>query len=262
MKNKITKAFFLTVILAILGACTNDELTPYYDQRKREIGKVAIHGYNALNDSIQMTVNGKLIEIGKDKNNTAFVKKIEKDYDFVFFNDEVKTLVITNKKTSQILGTYLFTNQTPSSSLYFYSKEDLYIDDVSFLKPGILTQTGTAGFKFLFPSLNKYSGSSYKGTLDGIITKSNGQVLGTVKNISKDAPSDFIEFPFSTPAAIKMELVKHGTKESYITGQKVIVALTMTNNKSKQIILEEKQDANGKFSGVEGVINLADFFTF
>ncbi|WP_291286643.1 hypothetical protein [Flavobacterium sp.] len=262
MKNKIAKAFFLSVVLALLGACANDELTPYYDQRKREIGKIVIHGYNALSDSIQMTVNGKLIEIGNEKNNTAFVKKIEKEHDFVFFNDEVKTLVITNKKTSQILGTYLFTNRTPVSSLYFYAKENLWIDDVSFLKPGTLSQTGYAGFKFIFPSLNKYSGSTYKGALDGIITKSNGQVLGIVKNISKDAPSDFIEFPFSTPAAIKMELVKHDTKESYITGQKVIVAMTMTNNKSKLIILEEEQDVNGKFSGVGGVINLADYFTF
>jgi hypothetical protein len=262
MKYSIAKVFFFSVILTVFGACASDELTPYYDQRTQEPGKVVIQGYNAMIDSVQIAVNGKIVEIGKGKNNTAFVKKIEKNYEFVFFENEVKTFVITNKRTKVILGTYQFTTQEPNSSLYFYVKEDLWLDSAEFLKPGTLSQSGYAGFKFIFPSVNKYSAAGYTGSLDGIITKNNGQLLGVAENINKSTPGSFIEFPYSTPTGIKMELVKHGTTESYIPGKKVIVSLTMTNNKSKYIVLEEKQDLNGAFSGVEGVINLADYFSF
>lgn len=263
MKNSIAKVFFFSVMLAVLGACANDELTPYFDQRIQEPGKVVINGYNALNDSVQIAVNGKFVEIGDDKkNNTAFVKKIEKKYEFVFYENETKTLVITNKKTKEILGTYQFTTQEPSSSLYFYANEDVWIDNPEFLKPGTLSQSGYAGFKFIFPSINKYSAAGYTGLLDGIIRKNNGQLLGVVENINKNTPSNFIEFPYSTPTGIKMELVKHGTTESYIPGQTVIVSLSMTNNRSKYIVLEEKPDVNGAVSGVEGLINLADYFSF
>lgn len=263
MKYSIAKTFFFSFILAVLGACSSDNLTPLNDQRIQEPGTVVIRGYNALNDSIQIAVNGKFVKIGTEKNNTAFVKKIEKNYEFVFYENEVKTFVITNKRTNQILASYRFTTEAPSSSLYFYAKEDLWIDDPSYLKPGTLSQTGRTGYKFIFPSMNKYSNSGYTGSLDGIITKSNnGQVLGIVENINKNTPSTFVEFLYSTPVAIKMELVKHGTTESYVAGQKVIVSMSMTNNKSKVIVLDEKQDVNGTFSGVEGVINLADYFTF
>ena len=262
MKYSIARVFFFFLILAVLGACANDELTPYYDQRTQKPGKVSIHGYNALNDSIQIAVNGKFVEIGKEKNNTAFVKKIEKDYEFVFYENEIKKFVITNKKTKQIIATYQFTTEEPSSSLYFYAKDDVWLDGISNIKPGTLSQSGYTGFKFVFPSINKYSASGYTGLLDGMITKNNGQLLGIVENINKNSPSTFIEFPYSTPTGIKIELVKHGTTESYIPGKKVIVSLTMTNNKSKYIVLEEKQDVDGAFSGVEGVINLADYFSF
>lgn len=261
MKNRIAKVFFFSVTMVVFGACASDDLTPFYDQRIQEPGKVVIQGYNAMNDSVQIAVNGKFVEIGKDKNNTAFVKKIEKNYEFVFYENEVKTFIITNKTTKKVLGTYEFTTAQPSSSLYFYVNNDVWIDNTD-VKPGTLSQTGYAGFKFIFPSINKYSNSGYTGLLDGIIRKNNGQVLGIVENINKSTPSAFIEFPYSTPTGIKMELVKHGTTESYIPGQKVIVSLTMTNNKSKYILLEEKQDVNGVFSGVEGVINLVDYFSF
>lgn len=263
MKNSIAKVFFFSVILAVLGACANDELTSYYDQRIQEPGKVVINGYNALNDSVQIAVNGKFVEIVNDKkNNTAFVKKIEKNYEFVFYENETKTFVVTNKKNKEILGTYKFTNKESNNYLYFYASEDLWIDNPEFLKPGKLSQPGYAGFQFIFPSINKYSAAGYTGLLDGIIRKNNGQVLGIVENINKNTPSTFIEFPYSTPTGIKMELVKHGTTESYIPGQTVIVSLSMTNNRSKYIVLEEKQDVNGAFSSVEGLINLADYFSF
>jgi hypothetical protein len=38
--------------------------------------------------------------------------------------------------------------------------------------------------------------------------------------------------------------------------------MTMTINKSKLIVLEEKRDANGAFSGVDGTLNLTDYFVF
>jgi hypothetical protein len=36
----------------------------------------------------------------------------------------------------------------------------------------------------------------------------------------------------------------------------------MSNNKSKLIVLDEKADANGAFSSVDGSLNLVDYFVF
>jgi len=261
MKNILTRVLILCIITTLFTACSNDNMVPYYGTETNKPGKITISGYSAVNDSLQITANGKLLEIGNDKKN-AFVKKIEKNYDFVYFGDEEKTIEITNKITKEVLHTYHFTAQNPKDTISFFAKENLWIDKISSVRLGVLSKTGNSGYKFIFPNQNKYSKSSYQGNLDGIIRKINGQVLGVIENINKEQFSPFIEFTYSSPPTILMELVKHGTTESYIPGQKIIVNMTMTNNKSKLIVLEEKSNANGVFSGVDGTLNLTDYFVF
>ena len=260
MKNILTRILIFSVILVFFESCTNDAMTPLYGTETNLPGKVVITGYSALNDSIQININGKLLTIGKKK--TAFTKKIETEYQFVYYGDKNETFEVTDKVTKQILHTYNFTAARPIDTLSFFAKENIWIEHVSAIKPGVLTKTGNSGYKFIFPTQNLYSKSGYEGKLDGILRKINGQTVGVVENINKDTFSAFIEFPFSSPPTILLELVKHGTTESYIPGQKVIVVLTMTNNKSKLIVLDEKQDANGAFAGVDGSLNLTDYFVF
>lgn len=261
MKNLLLKLFVFSIFITLALSCTNDELVPFYSDEINQPGKVTITGYSALNDSLQISVNNKIIEINKEKK-TAFVKKIEKDYDFVYYGSQEKTISIINKTTKEVLHTYQFNAKKVKDTISFFAKENLWIDNISRIKLGVLSKPANSGYRFIFPNQNLYSKSSYTGDLDGIIRKINGQVLGTVENINKEKFSSFIEFPFSSPPTILMELVKHGTTESYIPGQKVIVIMTMSVNKSKLIVLEEKRDANGVFSGVDGILNLTDYFVF
>lgn len=263
MKNILTRVLIFSIIIAFLESCTNDELIPYYGTETNLPGKVVITGYSALNDSIQINVNGKLIEIGKEKDKkTAFTKKIETEYQFVYFGDKAKTFEITDKVTKKVLHSYNFTAEKTIDTISFFAKENIWIENISAIKPGVLSKTGNTGYKFIFPTQNLYSKSGYEGNLDGILRKINGQTIGKVENINKDQFSSFIEFPYSSPPTILMELVKHGTTESYVPGKKVIVVLTMSVNKSKLIVLDEKTDANGAFATVDGNLNLVDYFVF
>ncbi|QOG00693.1 hypothetical protein [Flavobacterium sp. MDT1-60] len=257
MKNKIVKILFPLMALLFLGSCANDELVPYYQQQ--EPGKLVIRGYNARRDSIQIAVDGKVIKIGKQD---AFVKNIVKDYDFVIYENKPKNVVITNKRTKEILHSYQIGNEKDIDTISFYTKKDLWVDKVLSTKPGLLTSTGNAGFKFIFPTVNRYSASGYSGNLDGIIRKLSGETIAVAKNIGKDQYSSFVEFPASLPPVIKMELVKHGTTESYIAGKQVFVTMLMTKNKSRLIVLDEKKADNGQFSGIDATLNLVDFFSF
>ncbi len=261
MKHILTRTLIFATLITLFGSCANDELTPLYGNEKDQPGKVVIIGYSALNDSIQITVNGKPVEIGKEKR-TAFVKKVEKEYEFVYHGNEEKVFQFTNKTTKELLRSYHFSAKKTKDTLSFYTKENIWLDKVHTLKTGVLSLPGYNGYKFIFPTLNLYSKTGYDGKLDGIIRKINGQVLGVVENINKDQYSAFIEFPFSSPPTIIMELVKHGTTESYVPGKKITVNMTMSINKSKLIVLEEKRDGNGIFSGVDGTLNLTDYFVF
>lgn len=257
MKNKIVKTLFSLVVLLLLGSCANDELVPYYQEQKP--GKLVIRGYNARADSIQIAVDGKVIKI---ENKNAFVKNIVKDYDFVIYENKPTNVVITNKRTKEILHSYQIRNEKDSDTISFYTKKDLWVDNVLSTKPGVLTQTGNAGFKFIFPTLNRYSASGYNGNLDGIIRKLDGETIAVAKNIGKEQYSSFVEFPASLPPIIKMELVKHGTTESYIAGKQVFAIMLMTKNKSGLIVLDEKKSDNGQFSGIDASLNLVNFFEF
>jgi len=110
--------------------------------------------------------------------------------------------------------------------------------------------------------MNRYSNSGYNGAIDAIIKKPNGQVLGVAENITKDNFSNFVEFAFAPPPIFTVQLIKHGTNESYVTGQEIIVQMAMQNNKSRLIVLDEKTNENGIFSGVDGSVNLVDYFDF
>lgn len=260
-KNLLSRLFVFLVLIKLVIACTADEMVPFYSNETNQPGKVTISGYSDQADSLQISVNDKIIEISKDKK-TAFVKKIEKDYDFVYFGSQEKTISIINKKTKEVLHTYRFNAQKVKDTISFFAKENLWIDNISRIKLGVLSKPGNSGYRFIFPNQNLYAKSDYRGNVDGIIRKINGQVLGTVENINKEKFSSFIEFPFSSPPTVLMELVKHGTTESYVSGQKVIVIMTMSVNKSKLIVLEEKRDVNGAFAGVEGTLSLTDYFVF
>lgn len=255
MKTKIVKILLFSIVLILCQACINDDMVPYYEQQQP--GKVVIRGYNALKDSIQIAVDGKIIKTGKVD---AYTKKIVKDYEFVFYGDKDKVVEITNKASKKIIHSYRLTNKNPKDTISFYVKEDLWIDNVLSAKPGKLTKTGYAGFKFIFPTLNKYAASGYTGKLDGIMRKVNGELVGVVKNIDKDSYSDFIEFPASLPPIIRMEIVKHNTTEPYIKDKPIITIMLMTANKSRLIVLDERKDGDAVY--VDASLNLVDFFDF
>lgn len=257
MKNIFKKIILFSSLATLFAACTNEDMAPLYGEQKA--GKVVIRGYNALEDSLQVVANGEPLEIG-DYN--AFIGEITKDYEFVYYDNAAKNIDIINKATGAILHSYSFTVAIPVDTLSFYHKDGIWIDDVLSIRPGVLSATGRTGYRFIFPTMNRYSNSGYDGTIDAIIRKTNGQVLGTAENITKDGFSDFIEFAFSSPPILNVELVKHGTTESYVTGQQVIVQMVMQNNRSRLIVLDEKVNESGTFSGVEGTINLVDYFDF
>lgn len=256
MSNTIKIVTLFFIITFVCAACVNDDLVPVYEEQKA--GKVVIRGYNALQDSVQISLNGKLLVMSK---HDAFVKKVENNYEFVYYNDISRKIDIINKKTNEILKSYNFTKSKPIDTLSFYVKENIWIENVLSYKPGKLTGTGRTGFRFIFPAVNLYSKSGYSGALDAIIKKTNGQLLGIAENITNTSFSSFVEFPFSSPPIVSVEIVKHGTTESYVPEKKIIFQMALQNNKSKLIVLEEKATGN-VFSGVEGTINLADYFTF
>lgn len=257
MKNIFKTIFLVLMLAAFFLGCSNEDMKPLYGEQVA--GKVVIRGYSTLKDSIQMMTNGKILKIGKED---TFTGKIIKDYEFVYYDNKVKNIDIINKTTGETLHSYNFTTSKQNDILSFYVKDGIYIDNVLSFKPGILSGTGVTGYKFIFPTMNRYSNSGYDGPIDGIIKKLNGEILGVAENITKDSFSNFVEFTFTPPPIFTVQLVKHGTNESYVTGKQVIVQMVMQNNKSRLIVLDEKMNDNGTFSGVEGVINLADYFDF
>lgn len=258
MKITAKKTALLVVSTIIFTACTNENLTPLYGEQKQ--GKVVIKSYNAMEkDSVQLFVNGVLRKITKKD---AFVKKIVDNYEFVFYEKEMKQVEVINKTTGKILNTYSFKADKPVDTLSFYYNDGIWLDNVVSNKPGKLSNTNNTGYRFIFPTINRYSNSGYNGPIDAIIRSYSGNVVVVAKNITKDSFSDFVEFPYSSPTILNVELVKHGTNESYIPGRQIIIQIGMQRNKSKLIVLDEKPDSSGVFNKVEAGINLADHFDF
>lgn len=257
MKNIFNTLLFILLLAIFFTGCANEDLTPLYGQQVA--GKVIIRAYNATHDSLQVVANGEPLEIG---GYNAFTGEIIKDYEFVYYNDAPENIDIINKATGQTLYSYSFTALNTTDTLSFYHNNGIWLDNILSSKPGTLSGTGRTGYRFIFPTINRYSNSGYEGGIDAVIRKANGQVMGVAENITKDSFSNFVEFAYAPPPILNVELVKHGTTESYITGAQVIVQLVMQNNKSRLIVLDEKADDNGAFSGVEGTINLVDYFDF
>lgn len=253
MFNLLKKFLGSISILLLLLSC-DDNLLPYYDTQ--EPGEIVIKGYS-VSDSLEIIIDEAPIIINEK---SVFLKYMDKDYEFVYYNDKAKNVDIVINETRQILKSYSFTNNKPFDTLSFFYSNVTYIDNVLRFKKSVLNEQGSTGYKFIFPSLNRYSKTNYTGPLDGIIRNTSGTVLGIVENITSDNFSSFTAFPFSSPPIIKMELVKHGTTESYIPGTQIMVTMVMQANKSRMIVLEEKQDESGSFSGVEGIVDLSDYF--
>lgn len=258
MENTIKKNVLLAVLTIFFIACTNENLTPLYGEQQP--GKVVIKSYNAMEkDSVQLVANGVLKKIGK---NDSFIKKIVDNYEFVFYENKIENIEVVNKTTGKILKNYSFKTDKPVDTLSFYYNDGIWLDNVVSNRPGKLSTANHTGYRFIFPTMNRYSNSGYDGPIDAIIRSYGGQILGVAENITKDRFSNFTEFLYSTPSVLNIELVKHGTTESYIAGRKVVIQIGMQKNKSKIIVLDEKKDLNGVFSGVEGVINLVDYYTY
>lgn len=257
MKKIFNTILLFSLLATLFTGCANEDMTPIYGEQVA--GKVVIRGYNALQDSIQVVANGEPLLIDE---HDAFIGEITKDYEFVYYDNQSENIDIINKATGETLQSYSFTADTAIDTLSFYHKDGIWLDDVLSFEPGVLSGTGQTGYKFIFPTMNRYSNSGYDGAIDAIIRKTNGQELGVAENITKDSFSTFVEFAFSSPPILNVELVKHGTTESYISGQQVIVQMVMQNNKSRLIVLDEKIDESGVFSGVNGTINLVDYFDF
>lgn len=257
MKNIFKTTLLVLVLAAFFLSCSNEDLKPLYEEQVA--GKIVIRAYSALKDSVQVVVNGKILKIG---NKDTFTGKIIKDYEFVYYDNKTENIDIINKVTGTTLHSYGFKVSSPNDTLSFYVKDGIYIDKVLSFKPGVLSGTGVTGYKFIFPTMNRYSNSGYDGPVDGIIKKLNGDILGVAENITKDSFSNFVEFAFAPPPIFTVQLVKHGTTDSYISGQQVVVQMVMQNNKSRMIVLDEKANESGTFSGVEGVVNLTDYLDF
>ena len=239
-------------------ACTNENLTPLHGEQQP--GKVVIKSYDAMEkDSVQFIINGVIKKTGKKD---AFIKKIVDNYEFVFYDNKTENIEVVNKASGKILKTYSYTVDKPIDTLSFYYNEGIWLDNVVKNKPGKLSNTNNTGYRFVFPTMNRYSNSGYDGPIDVIIRNYGGQVVGLAENITKDRFSNYVEFAYSTPSVLNIELVKHGTNESYIAGKKIIIQIGMQKNKSKIIVLDEKADTSGAFNKVEGTINLVDLFDF
>lgn len=258
MKKILNTKIFFALMVVFFSSCANEDLIPIYGEQKP--GKLIIKSYNAIEDSLQLRIDGKMVKIGT---RDAFVKKIVKNHEFVFYNNELKNVEIIRKSTGQVLHSYSLIPTKPIDTISFYYNDGIWLEKVLSDRPGVLSMpTGRTGYRFVFPTMNRYSNSGYSGAIDAIIRKANGQVLGVAENITKDKFSNFVEFVYAPPPILNIELVKHGTTESYIPGRQVIVQVVMQNNKSKLIVLNEKSNESGVFTGVDGTINLIDYFDF
>lgn len=258
MENIGKKIVLFAVLTILFIACTNENLTPLYGEQQP--GKVVIKSYDAMEkDSVQFIINGVIKKTGKKD---AFIKKIVDNYEFVFYDNKTENIEVVNKASGKILKTYSYTVDKPIDTLSFYYNEGIWLDNVVKNKPGKLSNTNNTGYRFVFPTMNRYSNSGYDGPIDVIIRNYGGQVVGLAENITKDRFSNYVEFAYSTPSVLNIELVKHGTNESYIAGKKIIIQIGMQKNKSKIIVLDEKADTSGAFNKVEGTINLVDLFDF
>ncbi len=252
------------VVMLIFHSC-EDSLTNhvYYFGF---IGTITFTTYAAEGDTLQIVYNDSAYATYTMKNSLEydFIKYYEKESDLDFY--------IINKSTTDTIHTYSFSfidddDQSADGIVSFYYKSNgIFIDSTSFISAGVLSDTkNDFGVRFMFPNMNYYSNSSYEGTVDVIISDNGtGDEIDTVEDVSTDAFSDFVEFPYSsaTSGLVDLQIVKHGTSESYLDdGSDVIIeAWKITQAASKLFLIEETADDNGNFSGVESTLSLTTIF--
>lgn len=261
-KNVVLKISLNVFIVLSIVACQSDLEPQIHDDTA---GIIHIQGY--VTDTVQIKIGDELLEYKSD--DTKFIKSIDLDYKFVYKKDETKQVDLLSYETENNIESYSFTanvatieSHTTSDTIVFFYTPGVFMKNVYDVAPGTLSQSGYVGYKFMFPTMNTFSNSGYEGALDGIITNYITKAeLGVVENINTDVFSDFIEFPYGSPNIISVALVKHGTTESYIENQPVVLQMVMKKNKSRLIVLNEEEDEDGVFL-VTGNMDLASYFDY
>jgi hypothetical protein len=232
-------------------------------------GEITINAYVWQGDSVQIDLNGENMAVN---NQTVLTRSIETAYEFVNYygrDNEPKNFTVLDNKTLEVLQSYSYSFNNHEGSpvdtfSFFYKSPGIWLDDVLSYQPGTLSQPDYTGYRFIFPNMNAYSNSGYTGTLDAIVKRyPTNQLIDTLENIGTATFSDFIEFPYASPPLIRVELVKHGTGESYLPGgTAVMVDMAIQSGKSMLFVLEETADENGNYAGVWATIDLTAYFDY
>ncbi len=262
-KKSVLKISLSLALLFGVIACQSD-LEP--QDHSDVAGTFVIKGY--ATDTVYLKVGDMFLE---NREETKFIKEIDLEYKFVYQNGEAQSIDVLSNESGEEIITYSFTAEAPTLDNYitrntiaFLYTPDFLMKNVYNFEPGELSASGNVGYKFMFPAMNKISNSGYIGALDGIITNYvTKEQLAVVENITTDNFSDFVEFPYSSPNIIEMELVKHGTTESYVEGETIIVQMIMKKSKSRLIVLNETSDSNeAKGFRVTGNMDLTSYFDY
>lgn len=236
------------------------------------VGEISIQGYVLSNnaDSVRIKINNKILEINED---SVFTKSIQNEYEFVNYYDKVipRNIQVISHLSEEVLEEkeFIYNNAAVSEILdtvsFFYKAPSIFISDVYKDRPGKLTANNYMGYRFRFPNMNYYSKSGYDGTLDAVITTFLGVPLATAENINPETFSAYVEFDTSLaiPPLLNLEIVKHGTAESYLSdGSPIKIVLPVESGKSKLVLLEETVDASGNFTGVSASTDLRNYFNY
>lgn len=252
-------------------ACSNTDLE---EQTLPLLGKVTVEGF-ALDISVQVKEDGTLLQEAGSSENTEFTEDVILNFEFTHTNQPkiIELLSYQDDKQTSLknysidppeeaqteLGENAFST---FDKITFFLTPDMLLDDVFQHSPGVLTNPDNVGYKFMFPTINRISKSGYEGTLDAIITSFRGQELGVVENINTETFSNFIELPYGAPPFIYIELVKHGTTESYISGETIKIRKIIKKNTSGLIVLNEVANDDGSFKEVSTSIDLTTYFNY
>lgn len=252
------------VFCLYLTSCNNDSLIP--QDELQSPGEVAIRGYTQTDT---LYIVGGMTDTLEVNSNKKFIGDIETSYQFVYYNRASENVSIVSQ-TGEVLKSYNFGSEQETGAFSFFYKPGIWIDNVLNVEPGTLSEENHAGLKLLFPNINIYSDSGYTGTVDAILSRfPSGEHIATIEDVGSENFSSFIEFPISTyPGApvipvITLELVKHGTTESYLPGNESLTTLvSIEPGDSQLLIIEEGVDQTGQFDGIHAFVDLTRIFDY
>lgn len=253
----MTLCFYLT-------SCEKDLLTP--QDELQSPGEVIIKGY-AQTDTLYIVGGGTdTLEVNGNK---KLIGGIEANHRFVYFNRTSEHVSII-KKTGEGLKSYDLGPGQKSEIFSFFHKPGIWLDDVLEAQPGTLSQENHAGLKLIFPNMNTHSNSGYQGGVDAVLSRfPSGEHIATIENVGDKSFSSFVEFAFSIDPGspvipvITLELVKHGTTESYLPGNEPLTTLiSIQPGDSKLVLIEEGVDLTGAFDGIHAFVDLTQLFDY